>query len=60
MQEACPGMIKQPEPCIITHSIMKVEYIVTCEAAKEAVLLRKFLHNLEVVPNMNMPHHFIL
>ena len=56
MQEACPSMIKQPEPRVITHSIMKVEYIVTCEA----VLLRKFLHNLEVVPNMNMPHHFIL
>lgn len=44
----------------IAHSIMKVEYIATCEAAKEAVLVRKFLHNLEVVPNMNMPHHFIL
>ena len=44
----------------IAHSIMKVEYIATCEAAKEAVLVRKFLHNLEVVPNMNIPHHSIL
>ena len=33
---------------------MEVEYVVACEAAKEAVWLRKFLHDLEVVPNMNI------
>ncbi|TYK06523.1 retrovirus-related pol polyprotein from transposon tnt 1-94 [Cucumis melo var. makuwa] len=36
-------------------STMKVEYVVACEIAKEAVWLRKFLHDLEVVPNMNLP-----
>ncbi|TYK19351.1 retrovirus-related pol polyprotein from transposon tnt 1-94 [Cucumis melo var. makuwa] len=34
---------------------MEAEYVPTCEAAKEAVWLRKFLHDLEVVPNMNLP-----
>ena len=33
---------------------MDVEYIADCEAAKEVVWLRKFLHDLELVPNMNM------
>ncbi|TYK11980.1 retrovirus-related pol polyprotein from transposon tnt 1-94 [Cucumis melo var. makuwa] len=40
--------------CIV-DSIMEVEYVDACEAAKEAVWLRKFLHDLEVVPNMNLP-----
>ena len=34
---------------------MEAEYVAACEAAKEAVWLRKFLHDLEVVPNMNLP-----
>ncbi|KAA0043390.1 retrovirus-related pol polyprotein from transposon tnt 1-94 [Cucumis melo var. makuwa] len=40
--------------CIV-DSIMEVEYVAACETAKEAVWLRKFLHDLEVVPNMNLP-----
>ncbi|KAA0032691.1 gag/pol protein [Cucumis melo var. makuwa] len=32
-----------------------VEYIVACETTKDAVWLRKFLQDLEVVPNMNLP-----
>ncbi|KAA0054700.1 gag/pol protein [Cucumis melo var. makuwa] len=39
----------------IADSTMKVEYVAACEAAKKAVWLRKFLHDLEVVPNMNLP-----
>ncbi|KAA0032337.1 gag/pol protein [Cucumis melo var. makuwa] len=35
----------------IADSTMEAEYIVACEA----VWLRKFLHDLEVVPNMNLP-----
>ncbi|TYK14867.1 gag/pol protein [Cucumis melo var. makuwa] len=34
---------------------MEAEYVATCEAAKEAVWLRKFLHDLEVVANMDLP-----
>src|ERR1051325_6640353 len=36
-------------------STMEVEYVATCEATKEAAWLRKFLNDLEVVPNMNLP-----
>ena len=36
-------------------STMEVEYIAACEAAKEAVWLRKFFTDLEVVPNMDKP-----
>ena len=32
---------------------METEYIAACEAAKEAVQLRKFLADLEVVPDMD-------
>ncbi|TYJ96447.1 gag/pol protein [Cucumis melo var. makuwa] len=39
----------------IADSTMEAEYIATCEAAKEAVWLKKFLTNLEVVPNMYLP-----
>ncbi|KAA0035875.1 retrovirus-related pol polyprotein from transposon tnt 1-94 [Cucumis melo var. makuwa] len=39
----------------IADSSMEAEYVAACEAAKEAVWLRKFLHDLEVVPNMNLP-----
>ena len=34
---------------------MEAEYVAACEAAKEAVSLRKFLENLEVVPDMDRP-----
>ncbi|TYK27820.1 gag/pol protein [Cucumis melo var. makuwa] len=37
----------------IANCTMKVEYVAACEAAKETVWLRKFLHDLKVVPNMN-------
>ena len=33
---------------------MEAEYVATCEAAKEAVWLKKFLTDLEVVPNMHL------
>ena len=36
-------------------STMEAEYIAACEAAKEAVWLRKFFTDLEVVPNMDKP-----
>ncbi|TYK05792.1 gag/pol protein [Cucumis melo var. makuwa] len=39
----------------IADSTMKAKYVAACEAAKKAVWLRKFLHDLEVVPNMNLP-----
>jgi len=34
---------------------MEAEYVAACEAAKESVWLRKFLTDLEVVPNMHLP-----
>ena len=34
---------------------MEAEYVAASEAAKEAVWLRKFLSDLEVVPNMDKP-----
>ena len=39
----------------IVDSTMKAEYITACEAAKEAVWLKKFITDLEVVPNMDKP-----
>ncbi|TYK01831.1 gag/pol protein [Cucumis melo var. makuwa] len=39
----------------IADSIMEAEYVVACEATKEAVWLKKFLTDLEVVPNMHFP-----
>ncbi|TYK23781.1 retrovirus-related pol polyprotein from transposon tnt 1-94 [Cucumis melo var. makuwa] len=39
----------------IADSTMEAEYVAACEAAKEAVWLRKFLTDLEVVPNMSKP-----
>ncbi|TYK03644.1 gag/pol protein [Cucumis melo var. makuwa] len=39
----------------IADSTMEAEYVATCEAAKEAVWLKKFLTDLEVVPNMHLP-----
>ncbi|KAH9723681.1 hypothetical protein KPL70_007198 [Citrus sinensis] len=40
--------------CIIDSTI-KAEYVATSEAAKEAIWLRKFLQNLEVVPVVTAP-----
>ncbi|KAA0032993.1 gag/pol protein [Cucumis melo var. makuwa] len=42
------------QSCIV-DSTMEAEYIASCEAAKEAVWLKKFLIDLEVVPNMHLP-----
>ena len=39
----------------IADSTMEVEYIAACEAAKEAVWLKKLFTDLEVVPNMDKP-----
>ena len=39
----------------ITDSTMEAEYIATLEAAKEAVWLKNFLSDMEVVPNMDKP-----
>ncbi|KAA0066490.1 gag/pol protein [Cucumis melo var. makuwa] len=39
----------------IADSTMEAEYFAACEVAKEAVWLRKFLIDLEVVPNMLKP-----
>ena len=37
----------------ITDSTIKAQYVAACEAAKEAVWLRQFLIDLEVVPRAN-------
>ncbi|KAA0038272.1 retrovirus-related pol polyprotein from transposon tnt 1-94 [Cucumis melo var. makuwa] len=34
---------------------MEAEYVAACKIAKEVVWLRKFLTDLEIVPNMHMP-----
>ena len=34
---------------------MEAEHVDACEGAKEAIWLKKFLHDLEAAPNMNMP-----
>ena len=39
----------------IADSTMEAEYVAACEAAKEAIWLRKFLTDLEVVPDMDKP-----
>ena len=39
----------------IADSTTKVEYIATSEAAKEAVWIRKFIQELEVVPSIESP-----
>ncbi|TYJ95578.1 gag/pol protein [Cucumis melo var. makuwa] len=38
----------------IADSTMEAEYVAVCEAAKEAVWLKKFLTDLEIVPNMHL------
>ena len=39
----------------IADSTMEAKYIAACEAAKEAVWLKKFYSNLEVVPDVDKP-----
>ncbi|TYK26645.1 gag/pol protein [Cucumis melo var. makuwa] len=39
----------------IADSTLEAEYVAACEAAKEAVWLRKFLTDLKSVPNMHLP-----
>ena len=39
----------------IADSTMEAEYIAASEAAKEAVWLKNFLSDMEVVPNMDKP-----
>ena len=39
----------------IADSTMEAEYIAACEAAKEAVWLKKFFADLEVVPDIDKP-----
>ena len=39
----------------IADSTMEAEYIAACDTANEAVRLKKFITDLEVVPNMDKP-----
>nr|AMY96445.1 gag/pol protein [Momordica dioica] len=39
----------------VADSTCEAEYVAACEAAKEAVWIRKFLTDLGVVPNMHLP-----
>ncbi|WRX21062.1 Reverse transcriptase [Theobroma cacao] len=39
----------------IADSTMEAEYVAACEAAKEVVWLRKFLMELEVIPDVDKP-----
>ncbi|KAA0053145.1 gag/pol protein [Cucumis melo var. makuwa] len=39
----------------IADSTMEAEYVAACKVAKEAVWFKKFLTDLEVVPNMHLP-----
>ena len=39
----------------VAHSTMEAEYIAACEAAKEAVWIRKFISDLGVVPSIADP-----
>ncbi|RVW44911.1 Retrovirus-related Pol polyprotein from transposon TNT 1-94 [Vitis vinifera] len=44
----------------VADSTMEAEYVAACETAKEAVWLREFLKELEVVPNMHEPNQTLL
>ncbi|KAL4037707.1 hypothetical protein IC575_001307 [Cucumis melo] len=48
-------VLKSIKQSCIADSTMEVEYAAACEAAKEAVWLKKFLIDLEIVPNMHLP-----
>ena len=39
----------------IANSTMEAEYVAACEAAKKAVWVRKFLFDLEVIPDIAQP-----
>ena len=39
----------------IAYSKMEVEHVATYDATKEALWLKKFLADLEIVPNMHLP-----
>ena len=39
----------------ISNSTMEAEYIAASEAIKEAVWLRNFLRDLELIPNLEQP-----
>ena len=53
----CGGVVvwRSVKQSSISDSTMEAEYIAACEAAKEAVWLKKFITDLEVVPNMDKP-----
>ncbi|WBP92221.1 reverse transcriptase domain-containing protein [Kitasatospora cathayae] len=53
----CGGAIvwRSIKQSCIADSTMEAEYVAACEAAKEGVWLRKFLTDLEVVPDMDKP-----
>ncbi|KAL0546022.1 hypothetical protein IC582_015926 [Cucumis melo] len=46
---------KRIKQSCIADSTMEAEYVAACEAAKEAVWLKKFLTDLEIVPNIHLP-----
>ena len=46
--------ISVKQTCTV-DSTMESEYIVACDTAKEVIWLRKFLIDVEVVPNMHLP-----
>ncbi|KAA0052272.1 gag/pol protein [Cucumis melo var. makuwa] len=46
---------KRIKQSCIADSTMEAEYVASCEAAKEAVWLKKFLTDLEIVPNIHLP-----
>ena len=39
----------------ISESTIEVEYVTTSKAVKEAVWLRNFLRDLEIIPNLEQP-----
>ncbi|KAA0059937.1 gag/pol protein [Cucumis melo var. makuwa] len=41
----------------ISNSAMEAKYVATCKTTKEEVWLKKFLHELKVVSNMNMSNN---
>ncbi|KAA0043608.1 gag/pol protein [Cucumis melo var. makuwa] len=49
------GIVSSIKQGCIADSTMEPKYVAACEATKEIVWLMKFLHDLEVVLNMNMP-----
>ena len=52
MVEPLYGGVKQS---CVSDSTMEAEYVAALEAVKEAVWLRNFLRDLEVIPNLEQP-----